>query len=98
MRTTAREPPMTPSLLFRLAWGLWALSCLPPALWSAPTVKRAAVSGRLLYAAVLAAGILLLFGGTSAWLHAGRLWHVGHGGAWLLGLLTIPGFSLTWWA
>lgn len=89
---------MTPSLLFRLAWGLWALSWLAAALWSARTVKRAAMPGRLLYAVVLLAGILLLFSGTSAWLQAGRLWHVGHAGAWALALLTIPGFLFTWWA
>lgn len=89
---------MTPSLLFRLAWGLWALSWLAAALWSAPTVKRAPVRGRLLYGVALVAGILLLFSGTSAWLRAGRLWHVGYDGAWLLGLLTIPGFLFAWWA
>ena len=89
---------MTPSLLFRLAWGLWAVSWVAAAFWSAPSVKRAPVPGRLLYAGVLAAGIVLLFSGTSAWLHAGRLWHVGDNGAWLLALLTIPGFLFTWWA
>jgi len=89
---------MTPSHLFRLAWGLWALSWLIAALWAAPTVKRALPPARLLYGAVLAAGILLLFSGTSRWLQAGRLWHVGYGGAWLLALLAILGFAFTWWA
>src|SRR5215470_6204636 len=89
---------MNPSRLFHLAWGLWALSWLAAALWSAPTLKRALPPARLLYALVLLVGVVLLFGGTSAWLHAGRLWHVGYGGAWLLALLTLPGFAFAWWA
>ena len=89
---------MTPSLLFRLAWGLWALSWLAAALWTAPTVKRSAAGARWLYLAIVVAGIVLLFGKTSAWLHAARLWHVGDGGAWLLALLTLPGFAFAWWA
>jgi len=89
---------MTPSLLFRLAWGLWALSWLAAALWTAPTVKRSAAGARWLYLAIVVAGVLLLFGKTSAWLHAARLWHVGYGGAWALALLTLPGFVFAWWA
>jgi protein-S-isoprenylcysteine O-methyltransferase Ste14 len=89
---------MTPSLLFRLAWGLWALSWLAAALWTAPTVKRSAAGARWLHLVIILAGILLLFGKTSAWLQAVRLWHVGYGGAWVLALLTIPGFLFAWWA
>ena len=89
---------MTPSHLFGLFWGLWVLSWVAAALWAAPTVKRAGGPGRALYAAVLAAGILLLWGHTARWLQAGRLWHVGYDGAYILALLTLPGFAFTWWA
>jgi len=89
---------MSPALLFRLAWGLWALSWFAAALWSAPTVKRPAPGASLLYRSLIALGVILLFAPTSRWLQAERLWHVGYGGAILLGGLTIPCFMFTWWA
>ena len=89
---------MSAGLLFRLTWGLWALSWLAAALWSAPTVKRPAPNASLLYRVVIVLGVLLLLSRTSEWLHAERLWHVGYGGALALGALTIPCFLFVWWA
>ena len=89
---------MSPALLFRLTWGLWALSWLAAALWSAPTVKRPARSASLLYRVVIVLGVILLLSRTSEWLHAPRLWHVGYDGALVLGALTVPCFLFVWWA
>jgi len=89
---------MSPALLFRLTWGLWALSWLVAALWSAPTLKRAAAGVAWLYRAVIILGVLLLLSRTSEWLQAPRLWHVGYDGAFLLAALTIPCFLFVWWA
>jgi len=88
---------MNPALLFRLTWSLWALSWVAAALWSARTVKRA-TGAVWLYRTLIALGVILLFGPTSRWLQAERLWHVGYDGAIALGLLTIPCFLFTWWA
>ena len=89
---------MSPGLLFRLTWGLWALSWAAAALWSAPTVKRPAPNASLLYRVVIVLGVILLLSRTSEWLHTERLWHVGYGGALALDALTIPCFLFVWWA
>jgi protein-S-isoprenylcysteine O-methyltransferase Ste14 len=88
---------MSPVLLLRLTWGLWGLSWIAAALWSAPTVKRGSPAAIWLYRAAMALGFGLLFGGT-AWLHAARLWQVGYGGGFVLVALTAPGFAFMWWA
>jgi protein-S-isoprenylcysteine O-methyltransferase Ste14 len=88
---------MSPTLVFRLAWGLWLLSWLAAAFWAAPAVRRS-TKNPLIYNAVIVLGAWLLFSGTARWLRAPLLWHVGYSGAMALALLTVAFFAFTWWA
>jgi protein-S-isoprenylcysteine O-methyltransferase Ste14 len=89
---------MTPALLFRLAWGIWALSWLAAAVWTGRTVKRASTGITWLSRGMVAVGAVFLFSKTSAALHAARLWHVGYDGAWALGGLVVLSLLFAWWA
>jgi protein-S-isoprenylcysteine O-methyltransferase Ste14 len=92
------EKIMTPALLFRLAWGIWALSWLAGAVWTGRTVKRASTGATWLSRGLIVVGAVLLFSKTSAALHAARLWHVGYDGAWALGGLVVLSLLFAWWA
>jgi protein-S-isoprenylcysteine O-methyltransferase Ste14 len=89
---------MMPALLFRLAWGIWALSWAAAAVWTGRTVKRASTMTTWLSRGLIVVGAVLLLSRTSAALHATRLWHVGYDGAWALGGLVVLGLLFTWWA
>ncbi len=89
---------MTPSQLFHLTWGLWLLSWIVAAFWSSSAVARSSAREGFIYGVPTVLGVLLLFGGTSRFLHAERLWHVGLAGAYTLAWLTIPCFLFAWWA
>lgn len=89
---------MTAVSLFRIAWGLWAVSWLVATPWSARTVKRIVNGRTTLCRLFILGGAWLLLGGTSVWLGAEHLWDVGPGGTWLLAGLTAPGFLFAWWA
>lgn len=65
---------MTPALLFRLAWGIWALSGAAAAVWTGRTVKQASTRAMWLSRGLIVVGAVLLFSRTSAALHAARQW------------------------
>ncbi len=89
---------MSPSALFAACWGAWALSWIAAARWSSAPILRPAVARVGLAHLLIALGIVLTIPQALVWLHALRLWDVGRGGAYLLALLTIPGFLFAWWA
>jgi hypothetical protein len=65
---------MTPALLFRPAWGIWALSWAAAAVWMGRTVKRASTGVMWLSRGLIVVGAVFLFSRTSAALHAARQW------------------------
>ena len=87
---------MTTVTLFRLAWGLWAISWLIATPWSAPTLKRVVTGGTTFCRIVIAGGAVLLLDGASLW--DDPWWQVGSIGADVLVALTLPGFLFAWWA
>ncbi len=89
---------LDPAILFTLFWGLWLASWLVAAWWSSSAVARSTGRAGFSYGIPIVFGVLLLFGETSRWLHAVRLWHVGYGGADALAFLTLPCFLFAWWA
>ena len=89
---------MTTVSLFRLAWGLWAVSWIVATPWSGRTVKRVVTGATTLCRLVILAGVALLFDVTTASLGTEHLWQVGQADTWLLAVLTLPGFMFAWWA
>lgn len=91
---------MSPALLFAAVWILWAVSWLAAATWSARTERRVAATSPAVwsYRALLGIAAVLISHRTSEALHAGKLWHVGYTGAYVLVALAVVGFGFTWWA
>ena len=82
-----------------LLWVLWAISWVAAAGWSSATKRRAPFREELISRGFTGAGVLLLFGIYSPrYISVISLWHVGELTGWLLVLLAIAGFALTWWA
>ena len=89
---------MRPDILFALFWSTFAVSWLVAARWSSPTIKRHTTGLVWLSLILLVLGILLIMEQPWAWLKIPRLWSVGRTGAYVLALLTLPGFLFAWWA
>jgi protein-S-isoprenylcysteine O-methyltransferase Ste14 len=88
---------VSPSLIFSLSWGLWLFSWLVAACWSSPAVVRAPSRQSLAYNLPIVIGVWALFPALSRYLHAPRLWPIGHEGALVLAFLTVPCFLFAWW-
>lgn len=82
-----------------ILWGLWLLSWLLAATWSARTVARQPHSQRLLHITLLSAGVILLFWPPAAptWLRR-RLLPLPAWVAWGAVGLLLAGFAFAWWA
>jgi protein-S-isoprenylcysteine O-methyltransferase Ste14 len=89
---------MRPSLLFALIWLGWLISWMVAALWSNRTEKRLVASEILVYRILIVAGAILSLPLTARHVGAGRIWHVGYTGAYLLAGVTLAGILFAWWA
>jgi protein-S-isoprenylcysteine O-methyltransferase Ste14 len=89
---------MTTVSLFRLVWGLWALSWMAATPWSGRTIKRVVTGATTLCRIIILSGAVLLFDVFSAWIGGEYLWQVSPWSACLLAALTLPGFLFAWWA
>ena len=91
--------PVTPDEAVRVAWVVWLISWLAAAMWSSPTERRAEAQQEILYRVVTAIGAILLFGLHPNWPWADApLWQPGPAVGWMLVLVTLCGFAVTWWA
>jgi hypothetical protein len=82
---------MRPALLFAVIWLGWLISWMVAALWSARTEKRLVTWDALVYRIFIVAGVILSLPLTARHLGAGRIWHVGYTGAYLLAGVTLAG-------
>jgi len=97
-KTNGQAGRMTTISLFRLVWGLWALSWMVATPWSGRTIKRVVTGATTVCRIIILAGAALLFDVLSAWIGSDHLWQVGPLAACLLAALTLPGFLFAWWA
>ena len=94
--TTLMGAPLT---IARGLWGLWLLSWLAAAGWSAKTVARQSLPARLAHITLLCAGALLLFKRPypMSWLQ-GPLLAIPPGATWVAVGVLLAGFAFAWWA
>jgi len=64
----------------------------------AKTERRAPGSAQWIYRALTFVAAVLLYHRTSEAIGAGRLWHVGYGGAYALVGVVLLGIAFAWWA
>jgi protein-S-isoprenylcysteine O-methyltransferase Ste14 len=89
----------TPDQVAAVVWGAWVVSWMAAAAWSSPAERRPPVRSESLYRLVTIAGAVLLFGLQARWRWPDvPLWHAGREVAWTLVLVTLGGFTFTWWA
>jgi protein-S-isoprenylcysteine O-methyltransferase Ste14 len=89
---------MQPNQAFAIIWLGWIVSWLAASFWSAPTERRVAAWQAWLYRAFIVAGAIFMWRGTADATRAGRIWHVGNGGAYALAALALAGILFAWWA
>lgn len=89
---------MTPSAVFNTTWGVWALSWIAAAFWSAAAVERRSWRAVWFPYALIILSIIFPAAWHQAGIHTSRWWDVGRSGAYVLAVATIPGFLFAWWA
>jgi protein-S-isoprenylcysteine O-methyltransferase Ste14 len=89
---------MRPASLFAVIWLGWLISWMLAALWSNRSEKRLVTWGVLIYRIMIVAGVTLSLPLTARHMGAGRIWHVGFTGAYLLAGVTLAGILFAWWA
>jgi protein-S-isoprenylcysteine O-methyltransferase Ste14 len=82
-----------------ITWTVWCIAWFAAGAWSGKTVRRLTLAEELPYRILTLGGIVLLFG-----LYLPRhsldirLWRTGDIAAWVLDVVALGGFVLTWWA
>ena len=89
---------MTPSTVFDTTWGVWALSWIVAAFWSAAAVERRDWRAVWFPYALIVLSVVFPVMWHGIGLQTPRAWDVGRSGAYGLALATIPGFVFAWWA
>jgi protein-S-isoprenylcysteine O-methyltransferase Ste14 len=89
---------MRPALFFAVIWLGWLISWMVAALWSDRSERRLVSWNVLVYRILILAGVILSFPVTARHIGAGRIWHVGYTGAYLLAGVTLAGILFAWWA
>jgi protein-S-isoprenylcysteine O-methyltransferase Ste14 len=87
-----------PAFWFAVIWLGWLISWIAAAFWSDRNEKRLYTRDAFAYRILIVLGIILSLHSTARLLSAGRLWHVGYAGAYLLAGLTLAGILFAWWA
>jgi|SRR5665213_2490115 len=87
-----------PTQLLALIWIAWLISWAVASFWSGRTEKHIKSWDSRAYRIPIFAGAILLTPWIAQALAEEPLWHVGHGGAYVLAGLTLAGMSFTWWA
>jgi protein-S-isoprenylcysteine O-methyltransferase Ste14 len=90
---------MYPGPTIAWLWGVWLVSWMLAAGWSARSVKRAPSRAELAYLLVQGVGTyVLVLSGMRRWGFEPQLWSVGESGGWIAAALVLAGLAFAWWA